>query len=94
MCDIIRIVILTAAITLALTVGAVACNKPFDNAPQSSAGEFIPDSLPEEENNAPDETEPTLPPVPVVSRQEQLAKAEEINEDTVAWLLSFSRPRH
>ena len=45
MCDIIRIVILTAAITLALTVGAVACNKPFDNAPQSSAGEFIPDSL-------------------------------------------------
>ena len=44
--------------------------------------------------NAIEEAEPTLPPVPVVSRQEQLAKAEEINEDTVAWLLSFSRPRH
>ena len=83
--NIIRVVLITAAILLTLTVSTMACNKPLDGMPENDAIETSSDSLSTEEP-IPEETEPTRPSVPIVSRQEQLAEAKKANRDTVAWL--------
>lgn len=77
-CSILRIFLIAAVVVLALTSGAVACNQAQRDLP-AQASESAQSALSQPESM-------TTNPIPIISRQAELATASGENSDTVAWL--------